>query len=295
MKDPADVLITDLDNTLWDWVHIWHATFTALVDVLVEEGGLDRETLLDEARAIHQRHRTSEYFRLIEELPSFAALSAKQDTSALRKKAIRAAQRARENTQCLYPQTLETLRTIRQAGSLIVAYTESMAFATSQRVRKLQLDGMIHFLYSSPDHDLPEGVTRQDMRRHSDDYYELKSTEHRHVERGVIKPSVKVLKKIIRDVGADADKTVYVGDSLMKDIAMAQRAGVHDVLAAYGRAQDRNEYELLKRVTHWSPEDVEREKEINSAQKVTAKYALETNLGELLDHFDFRPHAVKTI
>lgn len=41
---------------------------------------------------------------------------------------------------------------------------------------------------------------------------------------------------------------------------MAQQANVMDVYAAYGAAQHRvEEYELLKKVTHWTPEMVARE------------------------------------
>lgn len=54
-------------------------------------------------------------------------------------------------------------------------------------------------------------------------------------------------------------EVAYLGDSLMKDIAMAQGAGVLDVHAAYGQAQNRPEYDLLRRVTHWTDADVARE------------------------------------
>jgi FMN phosphatase YigB (HAD superfamily) len=289
LKPVADVLITDLDNTLWDWVHLWSASFTGLMNVLVEEGKLDRETLLDEAREIHQRHRTSEYFLLLDELPSVRGL-AERDAARVKPVAIAAAQDARKEVLELYPKTLETLEKIRESGSLVVAYTESMAFATAQRIRKLDLDGVIQYLYSSPDHDFPNGASPKDLRRHSDDYYSLKQTEHRHVERGVIKPSAEILRKIMSDVGAEADRTVYVGDNLMKDVTMAQEAGVHDVLAKFGHASEKEEYELLRRVTHWSPEDVQREKDIVAGGTVTASYELSEDISEVFELFDFSAH-----
>src|SRR6266536_4522407 len=152
----ASVLVTDLDNTLWDWLAIWHASFSALINVLTREGGLDRERLLAEAHEVHRRHGTSEYTRLLDELPSFAGLGEKRDTSGLREAAITASQKAREQSLSLYPSVEETLASIHEAGTLIVAYTESMAWVTSQRIRKLGLDGVIDFLYSSPDHDFPQ-------------------------------------------------------------------------------------------------------------------------------------------
>ena len=295
MKQRVDALITDLDNTLWDWVHLWHTSFSALIDVLVNEGNLDRERLLDEAREIHQRHRTTEYFLLLDELPSLLALEQKQDVTDLREEAIKAAQESREKVLSLYPGTLEALAQVREAGALIVAYTESMAFATAQRIRKLQLDGVIQYLYSSPDHDFPAGMSSQDLRRHPDEHYALKRTEHRHVDRGVIKPNVDVLMKIMEDVGAKPDRTVYVGDNLMKDVSMAQDAGVHDVLAGFGQASEREEYELLRRVTHWSPEDVQRERSIVADKSVKPTFVLEKDLLELHDLFEFTSHTEEII
>ena len=57
MRTRVSVLITDLDNTLWDWVGIWHSWFSRLIEYLVDEG-LDRDDLLTEARASHQRSRS---------------------------------------------------------------------------------------------------------------------------------------------------------------------------------------------------------------------------------------------
>lgn len=46
----------------------------------------------------------------------------------------------------------------------------------------------------------------------------------------------------------------------MKDVAMAQKVGVVDVHAAYGVVQHRPEYDLLRRVSHWTADDVECER-----------------------------------
>ncbi len=43
---------------------------------------------------------------------------------------------------------------------------------------------------------------------------------------------------------------------------MAQRADVLDVHAKYGESQARPGYELLRLVSHWSMEDIEREQQI---------------------------------
>jgi hypothetical protein len=63
-------LITNLDNTLFDWVDLWYKCFSPMLDEIVRISGLPRETLIPEIRAVHQKYGTSEYSFLIEELPS---------------------------------------------------------------------------------------------------------------------------------------------------------------------------------------------------------------------------------
>src|SRR5260370_35375971 len=74
----------------------------------------------------------------------------------------------------------------------------------------------------------------------------------------------------------------------MKDVLRAQRGGGKDVWAKYGQAQNREEYELLRRVTHWTLEDVEREKKLRS-EEIKPSVVLENGFGDLLDEVDFAP------
>lgn len=69
---------------------------------------------------------------------------------------------------------------------------------------------------------------------------------------------------------------------------MAKDAGVKDVWAKYGVAQDRPEYELLRRVTHWSRGSVEQEKAVEET-KVKPAYTLDKSFGEVIEMFDFAP------
>jgi phosphoglycolate phosphatase-like HAD superfamily hydrolase len=281
------VVITDLDNTLFDWVETWWRSFTALVDRLVTDSGIAREQLLDEIRDVHQRHGTSEYAFLIEELPSLRALHPANDLAQVYDGAIHDFRTARKASLKLFPGVLETLRKLKRQGVLIVGYTESMAFYTNYRIRNLGLDGLLDYLYSPPDHDIPTALSTASIRRYPDDYYRLRTTEHRHTPKGELKPNPKLLLDIIADIGAKPEQCLYVGDSAMKDIAMAQHAGVADAYAAYGKAQHRPAYELLRRVTHWTPDQVEREKEIERSGSVSPTHTLEGSFSEILALFDF--------
>ena len=95
-----------------------------------------------------------------------------------------------------------------------------------------------------------------------------------------------MLLDIIDEVGGLPSETLYVGDNLWKDVQMAQEAGVIDVHAAYGTAHTKEEYELLVKVTHWTDEDVAREKELK-AHDMMAHATLEKHFDELLEKFEF--------
>jgi phosphoglycolate phosphatase-like HAD superfamily hydrolase len=63
-KRDISVVITDLDNTLYDWVEMWYQAFNAMLTKIlkeVEPKGVIRDRLIPEIRSVHQRHGTSEY------------------------------------------------------------------------------------------------------------------------------------------------------------------------------------------------------------------------------------------
>ena len=289
-RPTAELLVVDLDNTLWDWFDAWSKSFEAMLERLVDVSGVPRDTLEPEIRQVHQRRGTTEYSLLLTELPALLALHpADADLLEIYDDVVHVLNKERKQATRLYDGVRETLVKLKQRGVPVIAYTESVAYWTEWRIRTLELDGLIDVLYSAPDHDVPKGMDLTALRRNPKDEYGLKGTEHRHVPRGILKPDPQVLTSIIADRKQRADVTVYVGDSLMKDIAMAQQVGAIDVYARYGVAQDRPGYELLRRVTSWSDQDVERERQIAAQPHVSPTYVID-RFADLLDLFEFGTH-----
>lgn len=290
-RPSVTVLVTDMDNTLFDWLGMWQAAFGAMLERLVADSGVPRATLEEEFFALHQRHGTTEYAFAIQELPSLRARHPPETLPTRYAGAIEAYRTMRRRTLALYPGVLDTLRAVRATGALVVAYTESRAYYADYRVRTLGLDGALDYLYSLPDHALPEGTTVSQIRRYPPEHYRLRSTVHRHTREGAWKPDASVLLEILRDVGADPARAVYVGDSLVKDVAMAQASSVVDVFARYGDVRSRPGYGLLRRVTHWSPAMVARSEALREAD-VHPTHVLVDGFAELLALVDFRPFTV---
>lgn len=255
MRTRKTTLITDFDNTLYDWFHMWQASFSAMLTEIERISSIPRAQLLPEIRVVHQRYGTSEYAFLIEELPSLRAKFPGQNLEVLFDDAIHAYRSVRKRSLRLYDGVRDTLIELRSRGVLIIVYTESLAFYTNDRIRRLGLDDVIDFIYSPPDHELPLSVTNHAQR----EAYRLEHAIHRYLKPGEIKPNPVVLLDIAGGCERSADECLYVGDSLMKDIAMAQDAGVTDVFAAYGGSADREEYKLLQQVSHWKEATVQQE------------------------------------
>jgi phosphoglycolate phosphatase-like HAD superfamily hydrolase len=212
------VLITDVDNTLLDWQDLWYQTFSAMIGKVIEISGVDQETLYAECSVIHQKYGTSEYSRLLGELPSLQELYG-DNLLKMMAPAIDAFRDTRRRVLQLFPTVDETLKALKTAGVIIAAFTESKAFYTSYLFRKLGLDGPIDYLYSPEDHSMPDDTAS--TRHYDPDSYNFKKTIHRFTPEGEVKPNPDILLEIISDLGVSIQEAVYVGDNILKDVFMA--------------------------------------------------------------------------
>lgn len=101
---------------------------------------------------------------------------------------------------------------------------------------------------------------------------------------GFKKPDPVLLESImVRERVRPAD-AVYVGDSLSRDVAMAQRASVLDAYAEYGRAGVGDAAEFLLAVTHWNDEELAAAR----SDTVVPTITLRQSLSELTNFVDFQ-------
>lgn len=273
-------IIMDFDNTLYDWVAQWYASFHALFLGIEEISGLPSDLLKAEIRKVHQRHHTSEFSFLIEELDVIREGSI-EDTVRKYRPAIENSRSARERSLSLYPNVIETLTSLKASGKTLVVFTESQTFYTVMRFKKFGLESLIDYLFTSEDHDTPDESYLQKVRAHPPQYYEIQNTRHRSIGKGRLKPDPQILNQIVEEVGATTERSVYVGDSLYKDIGMAKEAGVFGAWAQYGESREQPGYNFLRGVSHWTQEDVEKDRLLKQ-KDVVADAILTGDFGELV-------------
>jgi len=284
------VLITDLDNTLYDWLSLWYHPFSAMLSTLVEQSGVSRDVLEREIKTVFEQRGTTEYTFLIQDLPSLQAQHPKQDLLTVYRDAVDAFCRERTRHMTLYPTVAATLSTLKERRCLLVGHTGSPAYAANYRIRKLGLDRLLDVLYSAPDHEFPRGVSRAQVRRYDDAHYRLHHTEQRILQPHERKPQPDGLRRILGDIGARTEDCLYIGDNLFLDIQTATDAGMAAAWAKYGTVCERAEYELLRAVTHWSDEDVDRERTMQEAD-VPPTVVCEHSFSEILGAFSFERFA----
>ncbi|MCC3717076.1 HAD-IA family hydrolase [Rouxiella badensis] len=278
------VLITDLDNTLFDWFSVWHRSFSAMLNETSRISGISTDILKAQIKPIHQKNGTAEYAFVLEEIPALKEKYGDRDNiNKVFDSAIHLYRSERKKYLSLYPSVLDTLKHLKNTGVMIIGYTESKEYYSNYRISKLGLDGIIDILFSPEDHSIPTGVEPQTS-------YKLNKTINRNTPPGELKPNPKILKDIIASVNATCDECVYIGDSEMKDISMAKEAGIDAVFAKYGTthfSSNVDDYKLLVDVTHWTDSEVAREKEIKEEYKDIHADISINQFSELLSIFNF--------
>ncbi len=280
------LLICDLDNTLYDWVGYFVPSFYALVDQAEKILDCDREDLLDDFRLVHQQHHDTEHpFALLETgivKRKYRNLS-RRELAAIFDSAFHAFNSTRKQTLHLYPGVSETLSVLEEKGIVLVAHTEGKLYSVLDRLKRLDILQYFSRIYcrerSSVGH-----IRKEVGERWLDGYPMQKITELSLHQR---KPSRSVLLEILESEGVEANQSVYVGDSIARDMMMAKSVGVKAVWAKYGTMTSAENYAALVRISHWTKDDIEREiqlKEMSSG--LEPDYVLQENFSEIRTCFE---------
>lgn len=280
------LVVTDLDNTLYDWVSYFVPAFYEMVTVAAPLLEVSLESLLDDLQRIHRKHGNSEHpFALLETDAvgkRFPGLSREAQAQQLNEAFI-AFNRRRKQTLKLYPNVFETLKFITDQGTDLVAYTEAPSINALHRIRFLGLTSLFSGIYA------PEsiGVNHPSIQHaHSlEQEHQLLHALHSNHR----KPSPKVLQEICEYVNVSPSETLYIGDSLTRDMGMANAAGILGAWARYGTVHDPELWEKLVRVTHWTSSDVEREETLKQRFGGTKPDIELGDIAELTSHVEFAP------
>lgn len=316
----ARVMITDLDNTLWDWheiyVRAYMKMFEALVLYVKEKGlKLDQDLLFKQIRQVHLEHLDSEYPLSILHTQIIKDLFQENELEQLKKlckapflKAFEEAHHAGLESS-LYGNIHETLLKIKKSGVKIVAYTDAKIYAVLRRLGHYKLFDVFDMIICRKLHDHLQGPAERYYRTmmHNAGGHNYLDEKILQIDGSFCKPRPETLGYIIEELqkkytslkNLHPRDIVYIGDSLRRDILMVntynKQKSHHTpndrmtaIYAEYGVVEYSNHtemYEFLRKISFWDPKDEEDELAQRKAedQCPMADFTLKNSFEQILE------------
>lgn len=237
---PIRLVVTDMDNTLYSWVDYIVPAVEAMVDAVVRATGAQRIKVVQSLKAVYTKYESNEYpFALQEsslyaEFPEFGSFD-----KLVIEPARMAFAEARRKYLKPYKTVVETLTTLKERRIPVVALTDAPKNPAEQRIKRMGLDALLTAVYTMPGFQFPAGPDGEALVAPDILQKEVKG-EYRaacpviELPREFEKPHVGGLKKILQTYGVQPAEVLVVGDSVKKDVAIAQELGCVDVFAEYG-------------------------------------------------------------
>lgn len=249
------IIITDLDNTIYNWVDFYVPSFLAMVQELSRSTGVSQAKLKASFKKIHEKYQTSEYTFAIQQLDVLQEINSGLDVKQILHKydpAIFVFRKARKKTLRLYKGVKETLIKMRNQDKKIIGITDALMFHAVTRLKQLEVEDLYDGIFAPPDHGFPPGTTPKDVRFYDNPMaYETKIPIKIELNPSIRKPDRGVLLIVLNSFNVKPEEAVYIGDSLSRDVLLAQKCGVHDIYAQYGQKYNLNHYEELLKITYW--------------------------------------------
>ena len=280
----VDLLVTDLDNTLYDWSGFFVPSFLAMLAEIERISGLPREELRRSFRRVYQEHRTTEYAFAIQELDVLRETEPDMSPTVLLRKydpAIHAFRSTRKGALRLYPGVREALLALKDAGVVVVGHSDSMMEYVSRRLRQLGIDELVAAIAAPEDHGLPTGVDPGLIRRSPNAVVRARTRELAYSP-ALRKPDPHTLDGVFETFAVSRDRVLYVGDSLSRDVLLARRSGVKGVWARYGATRHPELYRELLAITYWTDQDVAEEERLTWEASLGPPLAVIDRFAEIL-------------
>lgn len=225
--------------------------------------------LIEEYKQIHQKKGSVEYPFATLLLPSVKYTypnNTKEELINILNPAFHKFNSIRKHKLKLYPNVKETLDKLFAMGIRIVGYTDSAEENGFYRLKKLEISDYFKNVYvSDSQFERPDN---------------LPSSTKTQIVHGR-KPNPELINKICKYENVSTNETIYLGDSMTKDIYMARMAGVTSVLCQYPCDKNVKEdlYSKLIAISHWTKSDFKKEldiKEVCRKENVNPDYIVKS-------------------
>lgn len=261
------LIVTDIDNTVFDWVSYYVNAFAAMVNFLSDLTKIPYSKLASEARDVFTNYASTEFPFLAQEMPSIVEYY-KYDIERMLVEAVDPARdaflKAAEPYLTTYSGVIETFATLRKKhpNIPIAALTDAPRYVAMWKLNKLKILNYFHAVYGLGDPRIPVCKVTKKIKVHPDllvKHLERKdfgfTGKIRVLPDDYEKPGTKGFKTVLMDYDLDEKKedrasVLWIGDNRRKDVALGNKVGVMTCWARYGTKIDSD---LLRRLNEFSP------------------------------------------
>jgi FMN phosphatase YigB (HAD superfamily) len=247
-------IITDLDNTIYDFARYYEAGLAGLVSRICAEFDFSTADATARLREVYTARRSIEYPFAIEEFPELRSMS-EESRSKFVREALTAFWDGATGQLQAYHTVRETLRHLDQEGIPVVAYTDAPIHEAMRRLRALGIDRYFTGIVAQSWFRRKNGtiiVLLDDLPGHRRASRHLKFVWRASWDDR--KPSELIYRKIALGMELNPRNIVVIGDSVERDLLPAIELGCTGVWASYGKRTTGGERLLRQVVPHLLPE-----------------------------------------
>lgn len=251
------LLITDLDNTLYNLIDYFGPSFRGMVHALSRESKVDEDILMKNFKKVFLKRESLEYGFAVQELEIFQDLR-KERVFELVNLAKSVFKRARDKNLKPYEDVKETLDWLKTQGILIVGMSNAPFYNAEIRLKQLFIDKYFYGLAAREDLYIPhDEFTKIIHRKKINRKYESTKIVKKWVlKKEQLKPNTFGYRKIIEDLEINPRNTYVIGDSILKDVRPAIEIGANGIWAKYGEECKKKNLNTVVGMTNWSPSEV---------------------------------------
>ena len=253
-------IITDADNTLYSWVEYIVPSLEAMTETLCRATGFDRDAIVDSMKKVFSKYSTNEYAFVLQEADIFEDIK-RRDYAWFQEHVVNASRfsfnRARKESLRVYPGVHKALNVLCSHGIRVIGLSAAPAFPVEQRLKHLGVDKYLEAFYALKSYPVPKSHELDEaiVNRISVGYYKSRIKRVVELPLSFEKPSTRGIRKILDDERLKPERVLIIGDSVKKDIRIAQELGIVDVWARYGTVVSP---ELKDKLNYYSAPEIQR-------------------------------------
>jgi len=233
MQQP--LLITDLDNTLYNWVDFFAPSFRAMVHTLHSNTGIGEDEIIDNFAKVYKEEMNIEFSYSIQSLEIFKNYPQEEQKKLQKLGQLVFSQTAKKNLH-IFPTVQSTLAWAKSVGIILICVTNAPYNSAKWRLGQL---GLLNFFY---------GLA---CRSPYDDFKLKNMSNIRKVwilSKDELKPNEDGYLKVTDSFNIQMKNVYIVGDT-MTDIIPAIQIGANAILCHYDYLPNQKNIETISRIS----------------------------------------------